>query len=81
VGSLLHPRGMLVSNVRRASCENLASLSSARRPTYQYLLEVKETNAAAVHLYQKLGFEVCGRRRNYYQDGTDAKLLILCQNQ
>jgi ribosomal-protein-alanine N-acetyltransferase len=37
---------------------NLSSLS----------LEVNEENLPAIHLYKKFGFEVLGKRKNYYQD-------------
>lgn len=50
---------------------------SACRSTHQYLLEVSDTNAPALDLYQKLGFEVYGTRRKYYADGNDAILLML----
>jgi [ribosomal protein S18]-alanine N-acetyltransferase len=36
-------------------------------------LEVRETNQAALGLYTSAGFDVVGRRRNYYR-GADGKL-------
>ena len=40
------------------------------------LLEVRETNMAAIAFYQKMGFYIVGRRRGYYSDsGEDALLL------
>jgi ribosomal-protein-alanine N-acetyltransferase len=49
-------------------CErcNVASLS----------LEVRENNHVARNLYEKHGFEFSHRREKYYQDGSDALLLI-----
>jgi ribosomal-protein-alanine N-acetyltransferase len=38
-------------------------------------LEVREGNAAARNLYQKLGFVEVGRRRAYYSDQETAVLL------
>ena len=38
-------------------------------------LEVRATNAAALGLYRKLGFDEEGRRRGYYNDGEDAVLM------
>ena len=35
-------------------------------------LEVRVSNAAAIGLYESLGFETDGLRKNYYQDGEDA---------
>ncbi len=38
-------------------------------------LEVAADNPAALHLYWALGFEQCGRRRDYYAPGRDALVL------
>lgn len=39
-------------------------------------LEVKPSNQAALSLYHKFGFILCGRRRRYYKDtGEDALIL------
>ena len=38
-------------------------------------LEVKETNQAALSLYEKFGFKRAGRRKGYYQQGEDALIL------
>lgn len=42
-------------------------------------LEVAETNAAAVHLYRRAGFEPAGRRRSYFlrSDGEREDAVIL----
>jgi ribosomal-protein-alanine N-acetyltransferase len=40
-------------------------------------LEVSDRNAAAAALYAGAGFEEVGRRRGYYRDGSDARLLSL----
>lgn len=37
-------------------------------------LEVRVDNHGAIALYESLGFECTGRRREYYRDGTDALL-------
>lgn len=34
-------------------------------------LEVRVTNQAALHLYRKYGFEIVGRRANYYRDNHE----------
>jgi ribosomal-protein-alanine N-acetyltransferase len=39
------------------------------------LLEVADTNAAAIGLYRGLGFATVGRRRRYYPGGGDALVL------
>jgi ribosomal-protein-alanine acetyltransferase len=39
-------------------------------------LEVRDSNGAALSLYEKFGFSVTGRRSNYYRDPTEAALLL-----
>lgn len=39
-------------------------------------LEVRKSNDAAISLYQKYGFIKAGTRKNYYEDGEDAYLMI-----
>lgn len=34
--------------------------------------EVKQTNARAIHFYQKQGYEIIGEKKQYYDDGSDA---------
>lgn len=38
-------------------------------------LEVRPSNARALHLYKSLGFKSVGRRRGYYEDGEDAEIM------
>ncbi|MCB0113837.1 MAG: ribosomal protein S18-alanine N-acetyltransferase [Caldilineaceae bacterium] len=40
-------------------------------------LEVRPSNAAALALYHKLGFQAIGQRKRYYPDGEDAYILEL----
>lgn len=40
------------------------------------ILEVRAGNLAAQALYRSLGFEVLGRRRNYYHDPTEDALVM-----
>ena len=40
-------------------------------------LEVRPSNTPAVGLYQKLGFEVIGRRHNYYTDSKEDALVMM----
>ena len=47
----------------------------ANRNAREIWLEVRETNVAARALYAKCGFEVGGRRREYYDNGEDAILM------
>ena len=39
-------------------------------------LEVRESNISAIKLYEKFGFEVCGIRKNYYDNVENAVLMI-----
>lgn len=38
-------------------------------------LEVRANNTAAIHLYDKFGFEVVNVRKKYYANGDDAYLM------
>ena len=39
----------------------------AQQDVSELLLEVRESNLGAIALYESLGFELVGRRKNYYQ--------------
>ena len=39
-------------------------------------LEVRESNEAAIALYEKLGFEVVGSRDGYYRDNNEDAILM-----
>jgi ribosomal-protein-alanine acetyltransferase len=39
-------------------------------------LEVRESNIAAIALYKKLGFQISGRRPNYYRNPQENALLM-----
>ena len=39
-------------------------------------LDVRESNAAAIKLYESLGFEEVGVRKNYYNDPTENAVLM-----
>lgn len=56
---------------------HLAQLA-ARRVT-RLFLEVEESNAPAIGLYQRLGFEIVGRREGYYPkpDGSRVAALVM----
>ncbi|MCQ2385713.1 MAG: ribosomal protein S18-alanine N-acetyltransferase [Clostridia bacterium] len=38
-------------------------------------LEVRASNLAAKRLYEKMGFTLCGRRKNYYQNPAEDALI------
>jgi len=63
---------------REMTVEGQTTLSSEKEQEKPCcLLEVKEGNAAALRLYQKLGFRVVGRRKNFYPDGSAGLMMEL----
>ena len=46
-----------------------------RRELKKLFLEVRESNAAAIALYRKYGFEKIGQRHRYYADGENADVM------
>ena len=42
----------------------------------RYTLEVRESNAAAIALYERFGFRSAGMRRRYYQDNGEDALIM-----
>ena len=44
-------------------------------------LEVRERNAIAIDMYRKLGFEVVGLRKRYYQDTNEDAILMTLESQ
>ncbi len=42
----------------------------------EWFLEVRESNLAAIRLYQSLGFRVAGRRENYYPDPPEPAIVM-----
>lgn len=49
----------------------------ARRGARSSLLEVRASNKAAQELYARLGFEVTGRRRSYYNSPKEDALIMV----
>lgn len=42
-------------------------------------LEVRESNAAAIHLYRSAGFEEVGRRKKYYDHPVEDALIMVAE--
>lgn len=42
----------------------------------RYMLEVRSSNRAAMRLYEKFGFEVCGVRKNYYSSPVEDGIVM-----
>jgi ribosomal-protein-alanine N-acetyltransferase len=49
---------------------------TAADPRRGYTLEVRVSNADAIRLYEKLGFEARGIRRGYYTDNREDALIM-----
>ena len=49
---------------------------TADRPHEQYTLEVRESNTAAIALYERFGFRGAGHRRGYYHDNREDALIM-----
>jgi ribosomal-protein-alanine N-acetyltransferase len=45
------------------------------RPHQSAFLELRESNRAALALYEQAGFERVGRRKRYYRNGEDALIM------
>jgi [ribosomal protein S18]-alanine N-acetyltransferase len=39
-------------------------------------LEVRHSNQGAIHLYEKYGFQIAGRRKKYYQDPEEDGVIM-----
>jgi ribosomal-protein-alanine N-acetyltransferase len=62
--------------IGRALMEDLIAYGRAN-DVARILLEVRETNAVAIGLYESLGFERFNVRLRYYADGVDAVEMAL----
>jgi ribosomal-protein-alanine N-acetyltransferase len=71
VGKNYRHRGIARTLMR--SC--LAELGQAGAS--RLILEVRDSNSPALHLYESLGFRQCGRRDNYYHNGDSALVMDL----
>ena len=49
---------------------------TADRPHEQYTLEVRQSNEAAIALYERFGFRGAGHRRAYYHDNREDALIM-----
>jgi ribosomal-protein-alanine N-acetyltransferase len=49
-----------------------AAVAAQRRHCRALRLEVRTDNAAAINLYERLGYRRIGTYRHYYEDGADA---------
>ncbi len=57
-----------------ALIDNFTALAEEKKLAFM-TLEVRASNAAAIALYEKKGFVMAGRRKNYYDNTEDALLM------
>ena len=65
-------------HLRRGGAERLlteAFLKARLKGCARATLEVSERNLPALSLYQKLGFQIVGKRAKFYNDGSSAFLM------
>jgi ribosomal-protein-alanine N-acetyltransferase len=69
---------------RRGIARQLVSValqSAWRQGALRSFLEVRASNVVGLALYDRMGFQICGRRPNYYGNPPeDALLLVLHRN-
>ena len=56
------------------------SLNAVNENMRYIVLEVRESNAPAIQLYRRLGFDQVGLRRGYYSDTGEDALLMTCHD-
>jgi ribosomal-protein-alanine N-acetyltransferase len=69
-----HPDHRRAGHARRLT-EHALDVARARDAKRGFL-EVRADNAAAIALYESLGFRCDARRERYYADGTDAWIMV-----
>jgi ribosomal-protein-alanine N-acetyltransferase len=62
-----HGRRLMLDAIEEARQRRAASI----------VLEVRVTNAEAIRFYRAFGFVEVGRRKRYYKDGEDARVMML----
>jgi len=65
---------MRCGGVGRLLVEKVLEESRSRGASF-VSLEVRESNCAAITLYEKIGFITVGRRKHYYENGEDALMM------
>jgi ribosomal-protein-alanine N-acetyltransferase len=75
-----HVMNIAVDNTyqRRGLASALLAQLYARvdSPLARFTLEVRRSNAVAIHLYEREGFRAAGVRRRYYQDNGEDALVM-----
>ena len=61
---------------RKGYASALIDLAIKQAKAAVVMLEVRESNTAAISLYQSLGFEKVGLRKNYYERPVENAVLM-----
>ena len=61
---------------RRLLLEALQEIKNIKPETEHITLEVRESNIAAIKLYEKFGFRETGMRPNYYSNPNEAGIIM-----
>lgn len=61
-------------NYAKLLLKKAVDIAKETQKSYLYL-EVSENNPTAIKLYQKIGFQLSGKRKAYYKDGSTALLM------
>jgi [ribosomal protein S18]-alanine N-acetyltransferase len=61
---------------RRQGVARMLLEAETRRGKNQWFLEVRESNLGAIGLYQRAGFKVTGRRESYYNNPSEAGIVM-----
>jgi ribosomal-protein-alanine N-acetyltransferase len=64
------------SHRRRGIARALVEELIRQLDAYQLTLEVRESNVAAISLYESMGFQQVGLRKNYYQKPKENALIL-----
>lgn len=50
--------------------------AAARRGAFEAVLEVRASNRAAQRMYERFGFRVVGKRKNYYREPVEDAMIM-----
>ena len=61
---------------RQGIAKELLQEQMGRWPSKNWFLEVRESNVAAINLYESIGFRPSGRRPDYYTNPAEAAIVM-----
>ena len=67
------------NGIAKALIEKMVEVCKKQEePVENITLEVRESNVAAIELYEKNGFKTITKKKLYYSDGEDAIYMVRC---